>query len=386
MRSHSWLRTAAVIIRDYDGTIPLAVWLKQYFKIHTKAGATDRKHIAHLCYCFFRLGHAFIDAPMEERLLKANFLCSTATNKVLEEIRPEWNQQVQCSLDEKLSLLSGRNELKKIFPFASHLSNSIDEELFHRSFLVQPDLYLRIRPGKKAAVLSRLEGNGIEFTMKTEDCVALSNQTKTEELFKIDEVVVVQDLNSQLVLEPLRQMLDAKRSFAAWDCCAASGGKSILLHDRFPNARLTVSDVRPGILQNLQNRFKRAGIRNYGHFVSDIASTGFQMDEKFDLVICDAPCSGSGTWSRTPEQLSVFREEKISYYANLQKRIAANAAGQLKDKGIFVYITCSVFHEENEVVVTMLEDQLSLKPEAIQYLKGYDKKADTLFAAVFTRS
>jgi 16S rRNA (cytosine967-C5)-methyltransferase len=386
MRSHSWIQTAASIVREYDGGIPLSAWLKQYFKEHPKAGSTDRKQIAHLCYCFYRLGSSFTHLETEERFLTANFLCSDGPNKVLEELRPEWNEQVRLSPDEKIEIVSGESEIKKIFPFVSSLSQSIDRNEFHESFLVQPELFLRIRPGKQEEVHKKLKDRGIQFALRNEHCIALDNQTKVEDVLKIDEEIVVQDFNSQQVLNPLEVLIDKNLSFKSWDCCAASGGKSILLHDQYPNAKLNVSDVRPAILLNLQNRFKRAGIKNFRHFISDIASPAFRLAEKFDLVICDAPCSGSGTWGRTPEQLAFFKEEKINYYAGLQKKIAMNAARQLNERGIFLYITCSVFSQENEEVVVFIEEQLKMKLISSQYLRGYNERADTLFASVFTRS
>ncbi|MFN2440108.1 MAG: Fmu (Sun) domain-containing protein, partial [Chitinophagaceae bacterium] len=104
----------------------------------------------------------------------------------------------------------------------------------------------------------------------------------------------------------------------------------------------------------------------------------------FDLIICDAPCTGSGTWSRTPEQLYFFKEEKIEYYAGLQKKIAVNAIKALKKGGHLLYITCSVFKKENENIVEYLQQNTSLQLKSMRYFKGYDKQADTLFTALFT--
>ena len=157
-----------------------------------------------------------------------------------------------------------------------------------------------------------------------------------------------------------------------------------MLHDRFPNTQLTVSDVRESILHNLRNRFGRAGIRGYQSFVADVASKDFGPDKKFDVIICDAPCSGSGTWGRTPEQLRFFRKEKIEHYSSLQKAIAANAATCLKSGGAFLYITCSVFKKENEDVVETIIQQTPLQLIKQHYFGGYEEKADTLFAALFS--
>ena len=101
------------------------------------------------------------------------------------------------------------------------------------------------------------------------------------------------------------------------------------------------------------------------------------------MIILDAPCTGSGAWSRTPEQLYYFKKEKIDHYATLQKNIARNVITYLKSGGSLVYITCSVFKEENEDITEYIEKELKLKLVKIQLLKGYDKNADSLFIAVF---
>ena len=384
MRSYSHLNTAKKIIDTYDGSIPFAVWLKEFFRSDKKFGSRDRKQIGHACYCYFRLGAAFKETEWEKRVLIALYLCSDTANSILQELRPEWNETVGLTIEEKIQKLDGTGELEKIFPFSGELSSVIDVKEFNRSFLAQPDLYLRIRPGKKKKVLERLEAAGIEYRLVNEDCIGLSNQSKMDEVLNIDEDVVVQDYNSQKTIEPLEEHVGPESKLSVWDCCAASGGKSILLHDHYAKARLIVSDVRESILVNLKKRFKTAGITEYDSFVGDLSLPGSKVPKNTDVVICDAPCSGSGTWSRTPEQLSYFTKEKIEYYASLQKRIVANAMKALKSGGYFLYITCSVFQKENEEVVEFIESNCPLKLVSLRYLDGYNQKADTLFAALFS--
>ena len=386
MHSHSYLNTAKNIIQSYDGSIPLASWLKQFFRSDKKFGSKDRKLISHACFCFYRLGNAFQNENIDDRFLTALFLCSDSSNKMLEELKPEWNKNIALPVLEKIKHLSAEVEIRQIFPFANEISNEIDPQQFNLSFLTQPDLYLRIRPGKKEKIVLQLQQADIPFTLLNNHCIQLSNQSKIVEILNIDEDVVIQDYNSQKTIDVLinSKLKNQNPKLSTWDCCAASGGKSILFHDYFPNATLTVSDIRESILINLQKRFNRAGIKNYQSFVADVTSPQFSMKRKFDLIICDAPCSGSGTWSRTPEQLVFFKEEKIGYYSNLQKRIVSNASKAVKQSGSFLYITCSVFKKENEEVVEFIKNNLPLELQSMQYLKGYDKKADTLFTALFS--
>ncbi|HEY2721190.1 MAG TPA: Fmu (Sun) domain-containing protein, partial [Chitinophagaceae bacterium] len=172
----------------------------------------------------------------------------------------------------------------------------------------------------------------------------------------------------------------------AWDSCAGSGGKSLLLYDIDPSVNITVSDIRKSILTNLGNRFAEAGIRKYRSYFMDISQPGMKFrDNKFDLVICDAPCTGSGTWSRTPEQLHYFDQTKIETYSSLQKKISSNIVPYLKENGFLVYITCSVFKKENEEVTQHIASETGLNLLDSKMLKGYEKKADTMFISLFRK-
>ena len=174
-----------------------------------------------------------------------------------------------------------------------------------------------------------------------------------------------------------------------WDCCAASGGKSILAFDLMRNIELTVTDTRKNILENLEARFLKAGIKNYTSFVCDLSLNPLPVKMKqlqpFDFIIADVPCSGSGTWARTPEQLKYFSKENIEKYALLQQKIVCNAGNFLKAGGYFLYITCSVFKKENEDNVEFIKNELHFDLIEFRYLKGYEMQADTLFAALFQK-
>jgi len=383
MRSYSHLNSAQQVLEQYRGEMPLAEWLRQFFRQHKKYGSKDRKIIAGLCYAYYRLGGAAKNLTVEEGLLTAIFLTTTNPHPVLAELRPEWNDAITQSLEEKLSLLQLPNGLEGLFPFSDELSPAIDADAFTASLLIQPDLFLRLRPGHAAQVEGSLQAAGIPFTRIKDDCLALPNGTKTEELIAIDRDAVVQDLSSQEVINPYIQHSE-KDPQTIWDCCAASGGKSILFYDRYPRAELTVSDIRESIIANLRKRFERAGITRYRSFLADLSSPSFKPPRTFDLVICDAPCSGSGTWGRTPEQLRFFKKEEIERYAQLQRKIARKAAAGVGAQGKLLYITCSVFKKENEDAVAWIEKETGLKALSMDYFRGYHRRSDTLFAALFS--
>jgi len=137
-------------------------------------------------------------------------------------------------------------------------------------------------------------------------------------------------------------------------------------------------------LQNLHQRFRKAGIDKYDYFVCDLAKGKSPLPNiHYSNIICDVPCSGSGTWGRTPEQLYFFKVDKINYYTALQQKIITNAMAQLKPGGHFIYITCSVFAAENEKQVAFIKKQFQVELLQMEFLKGYDKQADSMFVAVF---
>jgi 16S rRNA (cytosine967-C5)-methyltransferase len=267
------------------------------------------------------------------------------------------------------------------------LGAGIDKELFTVSFLSQPDLFLRIRPGKMGKVISRLTGAGIEFETVNDHCLRFANATALDKIIQLNEDAVIQDYNSQQVLNFLEKntgYFPVTTTTGAWDCCAASGGKSILLYDVLKgNITLTVSDIRENILFNLVKRLQQAGVKIQDRFIADLSKADSLPGKKaFPLVICDVPCTGSGTWSRTPEQLVYFNEDSIDRYAERQKKIVSNIIPHLATGGLLFYITCSVFKKENEELVELLQRDHGMELKKKELLTGYDKNADSMFAAL----
>ncbi|MBP6370972.1 MAG: methyltransferase domain-containing protein, partial [Ferruginibacter sp.] len=170
-----------------------------------------------------------------------------------------------------------------------------------------------------------------------------------------------------------------------WDCCSGSGGKSLLLYDKLrASIQLHVSDIRESILKNLSLRFEAAGVKAYKIFVADLTAENKPFaNEVFDIILCDVPCSGSGTWARTPEQLFFFNEKKLTEFTQRQQKILSHAISCLDNNGLLFYITCSVFTAENENIVQWALSKYNVSLQQQQYFKGYLQNADNMFVAVF---
>ena len=385
MRFQSYLKSAVTILQSYNGNEPFHLYVKKYFSANKKYGSRDRKQITSLCYNYFRLGNAVKNIPDEERIVLATFLCETRSSEFLKTLKSEWNNLIEESIQQKISFLSTQFSIQNIFPYKDELSEGVDSEKFTASFLIQPDLFLRVRPGNNKRVTGKFAGAGVLYKLVNEDCIILSNSSKINDVIELDKEAVVQDYNSQKIKEFIQLKAKNNKQPTVWDCCAASGGKSIMAYDINPSIELTVSDKRESILEILKKRFALAGIKKYHPFIADLSTDNWQKEtKKFDLIICDAPCTGSGTWARTPEQLFYFKKDSIEKYSSLQNKILENVVPHIKPGGHLLYITCSVFKKENEVVAKHIAEKFNLKLKRSGILKGYEIKADTMFAALFT--
>lgn len=384
MRSEQQLRTFLRVLESYTEDRPLSKFLPEFFRRNKQMGSNDRRSASRLLYNYYRIGKAFHDRPVEERLFFAEFICTSVDNPFLQHFRPDLNEKIYLSIEEKIDYLS-RDEgfkLSEVFPFG-HLSEGINETAFLRSIFIQPDLYIRIHPDKEDLVITEIGATAIPFRSIEKYTLALPNGTNLNKIFPDDTFPTkpyeIQDLSSQQTLKYFKP----NRYEHWWDACAASGGKSLLLFSEQPDIKLVVSDIRESVLDNLDERFINAGLRTYQKKVLDLTQNPDQVlhHYEFDGIILDAPCSGSGTWGRTPEMISQFAEHKIQGFQNLQKAIASNVIKYLKPGKPLIYITCSVFKQENEEVVDHLISEYGLQLEAKEIFKGYENKADTMFAA-----
>jgi 16S rRNA (cytosine967-C5)-methyltransferase len=386
MKLEYQVRSFEQAFNNYDGSMPLHRFLVTYYKQHKQMGSSDRRWTTRYLYSYFRLGKALKQEEQLLRLAIADFLCNHTDSLVVNHYLPQLAAHILLPVQAKLALITDAFptfELTDVFPFDAARSQGIDETEFLQSFFIQPDLFIRVKSADHQLIFDLLVQQEVAVREITEQTMALPNGTKLEKILPEDKFYQVQDLSSQRTGE----LFDPKPWDYWWDCCAASGGKSLLLHDLEPKIQLLVTDVRENSLHNLDERFLNAGIKKYQKKVLDLQQNNEQEmhDYAFDGIILDAPCSGSGTWGRTPEMLYHFEDYKIAFFSGLQKNIATNVFKYLKPGKPLVYITCSVFKEENEDVIDYLLKNLPLKLERMETIKGYNDKADTMFIARLIR-
>jgi 16S rRNA (cytosine967-C5)-methyltransferase len=318
------------LLDNYQGQEPLANYLKKYFSANKKHGSRDRKSISAFCYAHFRDGE--ID-----------------------------------------------------FPLVQNVSSEINVKQFVASHQEQPLLFIRVRPWQREKVIPKLIAAQITYQEITPTTFAFVNTTSLQNVLELNKEVVIQDINSQALASLLALVpTSMDQVLNVWDACAASGGKSILMFDYLSNIKIHVTDIRESILHNCEKRLAEAGIRPSSVQVVDLVYP-FEIKKQFDFIFADVPCSGSGTWGRTPEQLKYFKQEQLANYTELQGKIIENLIPALKLHGHLLFATCSVYQNENENNVAKLLATGKFKVVKQQYFKGYDKQADTLFGALLEK-
>jgi 16S rRNA (cytosine967-C5)-methyltransferase len=135
------------------------------------------------------------------------------------------------------------------------------------------------------------------------------------------------------------------------DLCAAPGGKTILLAlAAGSQGRVIAADLHAHRVRAMAERFKTAGIRNIEAVILDGAQP-LPFERRFDRILVDAPCSGTGTLARHPEIRWQLRGEDLTDLHARQVRLLKNALANLAPPGRVIYSTCSLEPEENELVV-----------------------------------
>jgi 16S rRNA (cytosine967-C5)-methyltransferase len=162
-----------------------------------------------------------------------------------------------------------------------------------------------------------------------------------------DSHVRLQDEGSQLVAELASANPDQKLQTIG-DFCAAPGGKTLILAERNPQARVIAMESSAPRLAQLQKRLAPHAARIECRLAD---ATALTEESAFDLVLADVPCSGTGTLGRNPEIRHRLRPEDLARQAERQRAILTAALRAVRPGGFVVYSTCSLEPEENEQVV-----------------------------------
>lgn len=170
----------------------------------------------------------------------------------------------------------------------------------------------------------------------------------------------VQEASSMFVSYILKELKLRERDIKALDLCAAPGGKSTLINDQIsPNSLLVSNEIIKSRSIILQENLMRWGYPNV--VVTNNDPTAFRrLPGFFDLLVVDAPCSGSGMFRKDEDSIDAWSEANVKLCSERQQRILSEVITCLSSHGYLLYSTCSYSSEENEGILDWLIEEYNL--------------------------
>ena len=171
----------------------------------------------------------------------------------------------------------------------------------------------------------------------------------------------VQEASSMFLEQALKQVVDLTLPLRVLDLCAAPGGKSThLLSLISGNSLLVSNEVIRSRANILTDNINKWGCSNV--IVTNNDPRDFQrLENYFDVIVVDAPCSGSGLFRRDPEAIDEWSEQNVALCSQRQQRILADFLPALKNGGVLIYSTCSYSQEEDEGICEWLVSELKVE-------------------------
>lgn len=378
MRSSSRIQASIEIIDTIliEAHLPADAIMTQYFRNRRYIGSQDRKAIAELTYLILRhkiILEAIVNALMGGKAkligryltLMGLMWCQQRNLSEIEELF-DGNQYSPSPLNQeekeilykfatfKITSLKESEQLNiqhwQLLELQKSFGHNIKELLKELDKPAPLDLRVNSLKTTPEQVKKRLQQESIPFERGEFSPLALrlgGRRPLGKHPLWVDGSIEVQDQGSQLIA----YLVDAKPGQTVWDYCAGAGGKTLAIAAIMENkGRLVASDVFEWRLKRSRERLKRAGVYNVECQVLDESNQKWvkRQYEKFDRVLIDVPCSGSGTWRRNPDLKWRTTNQDLEDLLKLQQSIMEKAAKLVKPGGRLIYSTCSLFVSENK--------------------------------------
>jgi 16S rRNA (cytosine967-C5)-methyltransferase len=235
---------------------------------------------------------------------------------------------------------------------------------FLASLQKRPPLWLRARAGRRDAVLAHLASHQIraEPDPRLPHALRVEQPPSASVLSPIlHRLAEIQDISSQCV----GLLAQAKPGETWWDVCAGAGGKTLHLLDQLGGSgAVLATDIRGAALDECARRARAAGFHSWKTQLLPEAPEAWRLPQKFDGILLDAPCSGTGTWGRAPDARWRTPQTALAEHATRQHTLLRAALHHLKPAGRLIYATCSLTRAELEDV---LANTPGLTPAALAH-------------------
>ncbi|MDR3156144.1 MAG: RsmB/NOP family class I SAM-dependent RNA methyltransferase [Holosporaceae bacterium] len=366
-------------------SVPFDIIMAKFFKNNRWVGASDRREIAELSYAIFRnyelmkfytsaitsnFGRFFVITFLRtKRKLSLQQMMEIFSGK---PYAPSKLTDFELHFMDSLNAVMNDNTLelplhvRQNYPLwmESHLqriypAESIIAELSALNQKANVDLRTNTLKTTRIELKQMLQESGVEVEetrYAANGLRILNGRVSRSHAVLAQGFAEIQDEGSQLVAE----MCQAKSTDTVIDFCAGAGGKTLALAAAMQNkGRIFALDKYPERLEHAKVRLRRANVGNV--FCHELTSKWIKRHcECADVVLVDAPCSGSGTWRRNPDMRAKFSCTDLGELLVVQSNILQSAAKLVRRGGRLLYATCSILMEENE---DQINDFLKKFPE-----------------------
>ncbi|MCE2716954.1 MAG: RsmB/NOP family class I SAM-dependent RNA methyltransferase [Pseudomonadota bacterium] len=330
---------------------PADAVMQSYFRNRRYIGGSDRRSIGDWTYSVLRSLQGLQNALTKNtpRLLVFAH-CILENEQTLQDIKELCNGYGPSPLTEdEMDVLENLKEYST-YAIPLWLEEFLKDKDLVKSLHEQANFDIRVNTLKnnRDAVLNVLSLEGFETspTPFSPNGIRFGRRKPLNtHPFWQDGSLEVQDEASQIA----GLLCDAKPGMQVLDYCAGAGGKSLNLAATMKNkGNLTLSDIHPYRLQRAKERLRRAGVSCYQLKDINKDNSWFKRQhDRFDRVLVDAPCTGTGTWRRNPDLKNRLTPTDLEELTKLQQAILSQTQKFVKVGGRLIYVTCSVLEAEN---------------------------------------
>ena len=313
---------------------PADVIVTRYFKTRRYAGSKDRRSVRELV---FRAIRRSSEVPPSGRSAMLGLADDDLETAALFDGSPH-GPAVRSSSEEGTSASLVPSWLQP--GLSPHVAQGEWPALLERAPI---DLRVNVARASRDEIVNQFEG--AEPTRISPWGMRLQPDTRVDDRPAfLQGLVEVQDEGSQLIA----LACDPQAAGNVLDLCAGAGGKALALAAAAPQAHIIATDTNRARLAQLPPRSERAGasietrLLDGGREVEQLANLAGQCE----VVLVDAPCSGSGTWRRNPEGRWRLTQDRLDRLVQLQERLLDIAEPLVKPGGALVYATCSIIRAE----------------------------------------
>lgn len=326
--------------------------LEKTFKQNRQLGARDRKFFAETVYEIVRHNRFYSEVMKSDQSFDH---VAAHLIKVNGEL-PDWDEFSGFDVDKIKSRMKYKHEDKILYSFPDWLDELGKKEFgaewpdLMRALNQQANVYLRTNTLK--ITREKLKEEFAKEDIKTEfvpdfpDCLVLPERKNVfiTQVFK-KGFFEVQDASSQLIAP----LLDVQPGLRVVDACAGAGGKTLHMASLMKNkGKIIAMDIHDWKLAELKKRTARDGVDIVETKVIENNKTIKRLENTFDRVLLDVPCSGLGVLRRNPDTKWKLSMDEIVRLIDLQKTIITDYSKMCKVNGFMVYATCSILNSENE--------------------------------------